>query len=376
MNKDDDNRLMSLPPKGLSLLEKKRRQYLLGSVASVALGIACLGVASSMLFSKPPEYATGEENLDAILPYSQIETAGDPRIKRVMRLMRRTPTGEYLYQYAAGQDFRFAWNTEIDDGNGSYKDGLIKESPRLESDQSLALTGVHEIRHGWQMRLLQRMPYKTDPITEWQLSIVIEADSCAYTAHYAAEYKDITGVDLTKNFSGYGAKTAKTYVRTPEIQRDFFLHAVLPCFEEIKNYPSYDKLAKKRAAIVTNMVDIVAAISLNRIMIAENGGSPYDPGFFRKDIASPSAKEKAALFSQFFSLDMGGGKPLPRLQNLSQNPDEFLTWLDRTTLKDTFDLAVVHLQQQHYYRVRDIILEHEATLDPSLYSPGTYPPAL
>lgn len=373
MNRDHHNRPMSLPSKEHGSLEKRQRHYLLGSVASLVFSMACFGVASSLFLSKSPEYATGEENLDAILPYSQLETAGDPRIKRVNRLMRKTPLGEYLHQYAAAQGFRFAWNAETESENGSYKDGLIKKSPRLESDQSLVLTGVHEIRHGWHMRLLQGVHHKTDPVTEWQLSMVMEVDSCAYTAHYAAEYKDITGVDLTRKFSGYGAKTAKAYAEQPQIQRDFFLHAVLPCFEEIKEYPSYDKRAKKLATVVTDMADVVAAISLNRIMIAENGGSLYDPGFFRQDITPPSTKEKAAMFSQFFSLDMKEGQPLPRLQSLGQNPDEFMTWLDRTTLKDTFDLTVLHLQQQHYYRIRDIVLGHEANLDPGLYKPGTYP---
>ena len=375
MNRDHNQKNTKPLPEEHKQFSRRQRRYLLGSVAVAALGVACLNGIGVMLSSGSTPHETGEENIGTPLPYSRIESEGDPRINRVIRLMRKTPAGEYLFQYATSQNFRFEWDGEPGSHHGSYRDGLIKKSTHIESDHGLVLTGVHEIHHGWQSRTLLNAPYKKDPVTEWQISIVMEASSCAYTAHYAAEYKDTTGVDLSKNFTGFGAATAKAYVRRPQAQRDFFLHAVEPCFNEIEDYPAYSVRALKTPALLTEFINIAAEISMSRMIIAEEGGSPYDPEFFRSNINPPSAKDKTELFSQFFTSDIKHRQPDPQIRVLSENPDRFVEWLDRMTLRQTFQLSVLHLQQEHFYKTRDLILEHETSLDPGLYRSGTYPPA-
>lgn len=356
-------------------VSRRQRHDLLGSVAAAALGAACLSAIGVLSWAPPEPYETGSEKIGTPLSYSQIETEGDPRIKKITRLMRKTPAGEYLFQYAVSQNFQFEWSAGTEGEHGSYSNGLIRKSAHLESDHGLVLTGVHEIHHGWQSRILQGASYKKDPLTEWQISIVMEAGSCAYTAHYAAEYKDMTGTDLSSDFTGFGSSTAKNYVRRPQAQRDFFLHAVVPCFEEIEKYPSYNVRAMKAPAALTGLVNVVAEISMSRLIIAESGGSPYDPEFFRSNINPPSLRDKTELFSQFFTPDMQHRSPAPQIRTLSETPDRFVEWLDRMTLRDTFELSTLRLQQDHFYKMRDIILQQETLLDPGLYRSGTYPPA-
>lgn len=375
MNRDHNQKNIKSAFDKPQQVSRRQRHYLLGSIAAAALGAACLSVIGTLLLSEPESHETGEEKIGTPLPYGKIETEGDPRINKVIRLMRKTPAGEYLFQYAASQNFQFEWSEGANGEHGSYHGGLIRKSARLESNHALVLTGVHEIHHGWQSRILQGSTYKKDPLTEWQISIVMEAGSCAYTAHYAAEYKDTTGPDLSRDFTGFGSSTARDYVQRPQAQRDFFLHAIVPCFEEIEKYPSYSVRALKAPTALTKLIDVVAEISMNRLIIAEKGGSPYDPEFFRSNINPPSATDKTELFSQFFTPDMQHRSSVPQILALSETPDSFVEWLDRMTLRDTFELSTLHLQQDHFYKMRNIILQQETLLDPGLYRSGTYPPA-
>lgn len=374
MNRDKKNWPSRLTPEEIRLHKKRQHSLLLGSVASGALAIGLAAVAINMVMTPEPiEPAgpTGEEVTERTTLYSQIDIEGDPRIRRVIGLMKKTQAGNNLYGYAASQGFQFQWSMSATEA-GSYDNGLIQKTPYGQSDHGLALTGVHEIRHGWQDKTLKTKEWKSDPLTTAQILLVSEVDSCAYTAQYAADYKDKTGNAISWQADVYGKDTASSYASRPRLSRDFFKHAVVPCFEEIKKYPVYALKAYERSISYSILAAKASELIVYAMLVSSLTGKPYDATKYGQHFNAMTPEEKANAFSRFFSLDMNGQTRLPEMDEKRKNPELFLAWLNAMTLTHPELAKGLKAQQEEFTGLSRDLKELEKTLREPIYSPA-YP---
>lgn len=354
-------------------LAVKQRHFLYAGVTAVAAFLSAVFLGGLFKLSGSEKNLTSEEQFDKIVPYHLLATEGDARIKRIMGLLRKSQKGEDLYQYAAAKELQFQWRKSTADDLGSYGKGLVSQSPEGSSDHDLTLTNVHEIRHGWQDKTLKTKEWKSDPAMAWQMRILQEVDACAYTAHYAANYKDETGIRLALSAHQYGNETITFYVAISPLKRRFFEHAVLPCFAEIKNYQGYYVAASRDTYNVLGLIKAVYDIAQIDMALAHHRQRLYDPGEFRKYINPPSVEEKAKLFSRFFSLDIKEGTILPELEEMSRRPQDFLAWIEQMIYPEPELHALIDKSQGHFYRVRELITEQEKVLPAQYFIPGTAP---
>ncbi len=286
----------------------------LGIVFALCGGTALL--ASIHLPEEPRE-----ENLDNIVPFETIKKDGDTRINRIIDIMERSETGREIVRFASTHPITFQWSDEKDSASGTYLNGRVELSVHL-SDKDAALILGHEIRHGWQAYTMPLNSQVRDPVAIWEYSTLEEIDSCAYTAHFAAEYKDETGELLTDNKnSGFGDQTAHNYSQIPATQRDFYRQAVLPCFAEISNYPYSWKHMKRAKSGLEDAQQAVRAAKRDPI------GSPVMVNLIPLD-----NNEKKELFSRFFNQSMTHDEPLPEMAVLS--PNGFVSWIKSMTQGD------------------------------------------
>lgn len=285
----------------------------------------CAAAALPLLLLQSTDDAarTGEENLDNIIPFEQIQKEGDVRIQRVISLMRQSDEGEKIYKYAASSALTVQWNTQKSSASGTYENGRIKLQTSL-SDKSAALTLGHEIRHHWQANIMPLGRMVFDPVMLWQHALLEEVDACAYSAHYAAQYKDKTGTPLIDvPGTSFGDSTAYSYSQIPPQQRDFFRQAVIPCFAELAQYSYATRYLEKTQFILERTQALASNIKKDPQML----------GHLIADMKSVSDEDKAALLSPLFSLSLDDDpQPLPEIAAMSV--EEFVSWIEKMTMAD------------------------------------------
>ncbi|MBI2234744.1 MAG: hypothetical protein HYU57_07175, partial [Micavibrio aeruginosavorus] len=141
--------------------------------------------AAQFLSSCTP--VTGEENLTGSTPLAQIQEQGDARLKRIVARLRSSTLGEQLYAYAVQGNTRIQWITKGNKAGAYSADNKLIELKVSMPDDALILTLAHELRHHWQFTALKLRTWINSPIQQWQLMRFVEADACAFTAHFSAQ---------------------------------------------------------------------------------------------------------------------------------------------------------------------------------------------
>lgn len=248
---------------------------------------------------------TGEEMLDATIPFAELPTRGDARIQRLVAALRSTPLGREMFDYAAEQGTSMRWEADDDKRVGAFfhAQNLIAIDARA-NDDAIMLTLAHEIRHAWQFRTLDVTAWALSPKDRWSASRLIEADSCAFTAHYVADYHKQTGVKLSAKNS-FNRFVIEEYVDKEEGSRDYIKDAFEPCFRRVEAY--YNDLHVQTVAYYYNQ---------NRIAFERDENSSR-----RKKLSSgfdiPSSVERSVLYKGFFtqSIHKDGGNIIPQIEN-------------------------------------------------------------
>jgi hypothetical protein len=265
---------------------------------------------------------TGEEKLDEPMDFSAIPTQGDARIKRLIDTLRQTRLGRELYDYAASQGTAVQWEAEDDGRVGAFYHGknLITLDAR-SPDDAIMLTLAHEIRHAWQFRTLGVHDWQLTPLDRWSASRLIETDSCAFTAHYVADFYKETGRLITAK-NNYNRFVIEAYVATPEYDRDYIEGAFIPCFRKVEEY--YNAL---HIRTVSHYFDQKAAIyngvkdsNSRRIM-----NNAYNTAF-----VTPAIEERATMLKGFFTLSVEkNAATIPQIYHMDNT--SFLSWIIKQT---------------------------------------------
>lgn len=269
------------------------------------------------------------------IEFKDIPQRGDMRLKRIVAQMRKSTSGEKLYQYASQNGFVFQWDDASKDV-GSYSRRKVHAARRYTDDE-ITFAIVHEINHGWQDIHLGYTTQLNSPRMAWQLGRVAEVGACAYTAHFAAQYKAQTGKELAVSSAIYGQVVAGDYTTLPASQRRYYYDAVLPCFDHIKKNHTYMAHHFERALLIYRLgrnhhdrVDL-------SIKLAEMTGKDYKPDKEVSPFVALSDADRAKLLSSFFTptLDV---KDVPA-ELSPADPQKFLALLKRETIPEDKSIA-------------------------------------
>jgi hypothetical protein len=285
---------------------------------------------------------TGEERLNVAIPFADLPTHGDPRIKSLIAAFQRTALGREMYNYAVAEGTSLQWEADDDKRVGAYfhNKNLITLDARSSND-SIMLTLAHEIRHAWQFRTLDVTAWALSPKDRWSASRLIEADSCAFTAHYVADYHKETGIMLNAQKS-YNRFLIEDYVKKPERQRDYIKDAFEPCFRKVEDY--YNDLHVDAVKHYFNQNRAVYYRVENSNSL-KNLTNAFDSGF-----NMPPNNERARLFKGFFTLSVtkDGGTPVPQISRLDTLA--FLDWIAKQTpfTRPEDDVEVARMSAEFY----------------------------
>lgn len=285
---------------------------------------------------------TGEEKLGAAIPFAELPRRGDARIQRLIAALRSTPLGREMFDYVVEQDTEMQWEVDDDKRVGAFFHGqnLIALDARA-NDDAIMLTLTHEIRHAWQFRTLDVSEWELSPRDRWSASRLIEADSCAFTAHYVADYHKQTGVKLNAKNS-YNRFVIEEYVDKEESKRDYIKDAFEPCFRRVEAY--YNDLHVQTVAHYFNQNRVV----FNRV---ENSNSSKKlNNAFGRGFDVPSSVERSVLYKGFFTQSMrkDGGDIIPQIEN--QDSIAFLDWVNQQTpiTRPEDDVEVTRMNTEFY----------------------------
>jgi len=287
---------------------------------------------------------TGEENMKDAIRFRDIDRRGDPRIKRIIARMRQSTLGEEMYQYAVDKNLSFQWETGVATRKGAYY--FDKNRIHVDvnhTDDGIISTLSHEIRHSWHDNTLNIASWKLDPIGKWQAWQFMEADSCAFNAHFVAEYQRETGQTLVSGAT-FSASVTNSYAKKDPQARDYAKDALAPCFALVVKYYQDEHLNVLQA----HQKNYTA--TFNRA--SQSGG--YKQAF-RSYFNPATPDEKTALFARFMNLTLDPQKAIPA----ASRPRDFLQWVERqSAYKEPKDEAVINALQAEFQRMREHIV-HE-----------------
>lgn len=316
-----------------------KNKYIRPTLAAVFLA------AAQLLSGCTPN--TGEENLTGSTPLAQIQEQGDARLNRIVARLRRSTLGEQLYAYAIQTNTHIQWVSE-GDAAGSYRpsDQLIELKVSLP-DESLVLTLAHELRHHWQFAALNANTWNKSPVQRWQFQRFVEAEACAFTANFSAQYKNETGNTLHSGNQQYGGQIADHYTGQPESKRNYLRDAITPCFQELVSYQGYNASHYKIAKL---------QMELARAVHAEVKFKGNYQELFNKYMNVPDDKGLKTQFSQFLTLDLDPAHTIPEVEAAS--PEEFVQWM--ASQMPSWHAAQLNEMENEFYRLRDNFLQEMA----------------
>ncbi|MGZ9096919.1 MAG: DUF6782 family putative metallopeptidase [Micavibrio sp.] len=291
----------------------------------------------------PNALVTGEENMKDAIRFSEIDRRGDPRIKRIIARLRQSTLGEEMYQYAVDKNLSFQWETGVTTRKGAY----YFNNNRIHVDVNHTDDGVistlsHEIRHSWHDNTLNIPSWKLDPIGKWQAWQFMEADSCAFNAHFNAEYQRETGHTLVSR-STFSASVTNSYAKKDPQTRNYMKDALEPCFALVVQYYQDEHLEVLR----THQKGYTE--SFNRA--AQSGRYNHA---LRSYFNPATPDEKAALFTRFMNLTLDPQKALPA----SSRPQDVLQWVGQhSSYKAPKDEAELNAMQLEFQRMRARIVQ-------------------
>lgn len=310
---------------------------------------------------------TGEENLNVVMPFADIPTMGDARIKRLIETLRSTPIGREMYDYAAGQGTAIQWEVENDKRVGSFiHDKNVITLEARASDDAITLTLVHEIRHAWQFRTLNVNDWELSPRDRWNAARLIETDSCAYTVHFVADYNKQTGKTLDAKLN-YNRLIVEEYREKPEDQRDYIKDAVEPCFRKVESYYNDMHLQMVTHYFKQNQIVYDRVENSNNRRKLNNA---YDRGF-----DTPSNEGRATLFKKFFIMSVtkdDNAAPMPQIDAMESSL--FLDWITaQAPVTRTEDNAEIARMDAEFYAMRLNLLRGDDNISARRREPNPEP---
>ncbi|MGZ9096920.1 MAG: DUF6782 family putative metallopeptidase [Micavibrio sp.] len=320
------------------------------------LGAAFLAAAQLLSGCNPVSPVTGEENLSGPVPFDKIQEQGDPRLKKIVAHLRKSTLGEQLYVYATKTGMQIEWKDKNDGTPGSYL--LSKKIVTLYTgvpDANLTPVLAHELRHHWQNIEIDPNAWINGPVQQWQKARFIEADACAFTANFIAEYKDETGITLDLKYT-YGTQASRNYVRLPKSERNYLRHAVNPCFTEIADYDSYEENHLEQAILRYNMTKLVHEKALLTGEYQET---------YNQYLNIPDDRGLKAQFSKFITPGLDPDRVIPEIR--AATPEEFAQWMYRMTPSRNAEL--INAMQNHFEAMRQNIFQNIGQPKPA--TPGS-----
>ncbi len=287
---------------------------------------------------------TGEENLDTPVSFKKIHKDGDSRIRRIITRMRMSSVGEEMYQFAVKNDLEFQWEEGVASRKGAYHYGVHRITvDAMHSDDGVLSTMSHEIRHAWQDKVLNVSNWILEPADHWRASQMIEADSCAYNAHFVANYKDETGymLDLKNSFS---QKISRAYTEKPTVERSYMDDGLNPCLDIVLRPYSLLHMSNLREYLSRN------TMSFNEAATSRTYKMVYKSGFETLDI-----NRKSDLFMRFINNTLDDETILPEAKQMTAQ--NFLNWVqERTPYRTPEDEDEVRMMEQDFRAMRQKLI--------------------
>lgn len=287
---------------------------------------------------------TGEENFDTAISFKNIQRDGDLRIRRIIARMRMSSVGEEMFQFAVKNDIEFQWEEGVKTRKGAYHYGINRITvDALHSDDGVLSTLSHEIRHAWQDKILDVTRWVLEPADHWRASQMIEADSCAYNAHFVANYNDETlyMLDLKNSFS---QKVTRGYAEKPASERNYMDDGLDPCLNIVLRPYSTLHMSNLREYLSRN------TMSFNEAATSRTYKMVYKSGFETLDI-----HRKSALFMRFVNNTLDSETILPEAKQMTA--ENFLGWIkERTPFRTPEDEEEVMMMENDFRAVRQKLI--------------------
>ena len=287
---------------------------------------------------------TGEEEYQTPVLFSRLEKDGDPRIRRIIARLRMSSVGEEMYQYAARNNIQFLWET----GEATRKGAYYYNHRRIvvdswHSDDGVLSTLSHEIRHAWQHKTLNVTQWVLEPADHWRMSQMIEADSCAFNAHFVANYKDETGYMLNLRNS-FSRRVSEDYTNKPAAERNYMQDALEPCLKTVLR--PYSNL---------HMKNLRAHVSRNTQSFNEAATSRAYKIIYRSGFNTLDTNRKSALFMRFINDTLDSKTILPDATEMTA--ESFLKWVEeRTPFRTPEDEQEVQQMEQDFRVMRQKLI--------------------
>jgi hypothetical protein len=307
------------------------------------LGAVFLAAAQLLSGCDPASPVTGEENLSAPIPFDKIHEQGDPRLKKIVVQLRKSTLGEQLYVYAAKTGMQIQWDDEGPPGSYLPSEKTVTLYAGIP-DAVLTPVLAHELRHHWQNTTIDPNAWISGPVQQWQTARFIEADACAFTANFIAEYKDETGIKLDLKYT-YGARTSRNYVRLPKSERNYLQHAVNSCFTELNDYETYEESHLEQATLRYDMTKLVHEKALLTGHYRET---------YNDYMNVPDDKGLKAQFSKFLTPTLDPDQVIPEVRDASI--EEFAQWMNRRTPSRHAEL--INAMQAHFEIMRQEVFQN------------------
>lgn len=320
---------------------------------AAALGTALATTSLSVIaqYTPPADNTTLPPMSFADLAAGKVP-AHDTRTLRVMEKLKLIPQGRALFDYAVQKNVLFVWDKESEKTVGLFdrKTNTLSVAQDTTDDNAVSVL-LHELRHAWQTHDVKSVSWFHDPLISWQAAQINEVDACAFSAQAMADYKQITQKTPEYNIRSFNTIVATDYAAIAPEKRDFKRDAIEPCFEQVRNIPSYEDMHHElaqltlRISIITFNEQAQQALQNLQQSIILSAQAPVSK--------SISPQERARMFRVFFTTSLSEEDRPTVLKNM--NDAQFVSWLDQQTLEDTkYGPAIREMQSQYEMKRKSV----------------------
>ena len=111
------------------------------------------------------------------------------RMERLKKMLSESKTGRQTLEFLEQKGSEMIFEPMKYYGYFSPDKNLVALNPKM-SDEDLAVTFVHEVRHAWQDSQMKTTDPKSNPRSFLVNGFLIEADACAAEVMYAHEMRE------------------------------------------------------------------------------------------------------------------------------------------------------------------------------------------
>lgn len=217
-----------------------------------------------------------------------------PALKLLKAEFGRTPMGRALLEFAEKKNIAIKFDAAIAVTNNYAQyvpeNSTITVRPDLSLEEQVMYL-AHELRHGWQDKMLgysELNAKRLTPLQRFSLQRYVEADAHAFAAFFWADRIQRLGVQPVADHAGYELMLAHELQRKMDgagnvALRDYRDFALLPYFDHLENYNDRHIAMAARSvegfrAEVKDAQEEGRSASFNRLA-ADIAAAPNDAGF-------------------------------------------------------------------------------------------------